>query len=66
LDGLVEGLATPAYSAAQGLLLYAQGDEVARGDSGRMSGGSRRKISSGKSGDGFLGKIGGLFKNILP
>jgi cell division protein FtsA len=66
LDGLVEGLATPAYSAAQGLLLYAQGDEVARGDSGRMMGGSRRKVSSGKSGDGFLGKIGGLFKNILP
>lgn len=66
LDGLVEGLSTPAYSAAQGLLLYAQGDEVARGDSGRMIGGSRRKISSGKSGDGFLGKIGGLFKNILP
>ncbi len=66
LDGLVEGLSTPAYSAAQGLLLYAQGDEVARGDSGRMMGGSRRKISSGKSGDGFLGKIGGLFKNILP
>jgi cell division protein FtsA len=66
LDGLVEGLATPAYSAAQGLLLYAQGDEVARGDSGRMSGGSRRKVSSGKSGDGFMGKLGGLFKNILP
>ncbi len=66
LDGLVEGLSTPSFAAAQGLLIYAQGDEVARGDSGKMMGGARRKSTPGKSGDGIFGKIGGLFKNILP
>ncbi len=66
LDGLVEGLSSPAFAASQGLLIYAQGDEVARGDSGKMMGGTRRKVSTGKSGEGIFGKIGGLFKNILP
>ncbi|CAG1023416.1 partial Cell division protein FtsA, partial [Patescibacteria group bacterium] len=64
LDGLVDGISSPAYAAAQGLVLYALGDEVYRGDS-RYTGGSSGKKKSSSQG-GFIGKLGGIFKNILP
>ncbi len=64
LEGLVDGIASPAYAAAQGLIMYALGDEVYRGDSKFSAGGPAKKKGSSQS--GLLGKLGGLFKNILP
>lgn len=64
LEGLVDGISSPAYSAAQGLILYALGDEVYRGDS-KFSSNTGSKKKAGSQG-GLFGKLGGLFKNILP
>ncbi len=64
LEGLVDGISSPAYSAAQGLILYALGDEVYRGDS-KFSSNSGSKKKGGSQG-GLFGKLGGIFKNILP
>ncbi|MEP7103891.1 MAG: cell division protein FtsA [Candidatus Dojkabacteria bacterium] len=67
LEGLVEGLATPAFSAAQGLILYALNDEVARGDSSRYStGGSVNKKRTSSPTGGLLGRITGIFKTLAP
>lgn len=64
LEGLVDGISSPAYAAAQGLILYALGDEVYRGDSRYSSSSTSKK--KGNSQGGVFGKLGGLFKNILP
>lgn len=64
LEGLVDGISSPAYAAAQGLILYALGDEVYRGDSKFSSVGSAKKKSSSQG--GIFEKISGIFKNILP
>jgi cell division protein FtsA len=60
VEGLIDEISTPAYSACQGLLLYGALDE----------GGSRTKnIGSGGSkdkGGNVLTGIGNLIKNLLP
>lgn len=63
LEGLVEGISTPAYSASQGLVIYALNDEVSRGDSSKYSGsiGNKRKSSGG-----LLGRVTSVIKGLLP
>lgn len=64
LDGLVDGIASPLYASVQGLILYALGDEVYRGDSKFSAGSSKKK--SNNSGGNFFSKIGSAFRSILP
>ncbi|MEO6729014.1 MAG: cell division protein FtsA [Candidatus Dojkabacteria bacterium] len=67
LEGLVEGLSTPAFSAGQGLILYALNDEVARGDSSRYStGGTSTKKRTSSPGTGILGRLSGIFRTLAP
>ena len=67
LEGLVEGLSTPAFAAGQGLILYALNDEVARGDSSRYSTtGTSSKKRTTSSGTGIFGKISGIFRTLAP
>lgn len=61
LEGLVDGISTPAYSAAQGLVLYALNDEVARGDSSRYATGNSLK----RRGD-VKDKVLSFLKNLMP
>ena len=62
LDGLVDGIETPGYAAVQGMILYAMGDEVYRGDSKFSSGGNGKK----KTSSNLLGRVTGFFKNLMP
>jgi cell division protein FtsA len=64
LEGLVEGLSSPAFASAQGLILYALNDEVARGDSTKYSAGNSTK-KRGQS-TGIMGRLSGIFKNLAP
>ncbi|MFS8130932.1 MAG: cell division protein FtsA [Candidatus Dojkabacteria bacterium] len=67
LEGLVEGLSTPAFAAAQGLILYALNDEVARGDSSRYStAGSSSNKKRTAPGTGIMGRISGIFRTLAP
>jgi len=43
VEGLIDGISTPSFAVAQGLLLYALHDEVSRGDTKHSSGGSQQK-----------------------
>ena len=63
LTGLLDGISSPAYSVVQGLITYAMGDEVYRGDSKGGTGFSTKKKTQS---DGLVGKIGGFFRNLLP
>lgn len=63
LEGLVDGITSPSYSAVQGLILYALHDEVYRGDN-KYSGQSSN--SKKKSGKGFFEKLTGTIRKILP
>ena len=62
LEGLVDGISTSGYSAAQGLILYALHDEVARGGSSNYSGGMSSKRNSGDLKD----KVFGFIRNLIP
>jgi len=62
LEGLVDGISSPAYAAAQGLIMYAMGDEVYRGDNKYNSMSGSKKKSSG----GLAGRLSGFFKNLMP
>jgi len=67
LEGLVEGLSTPAFAAGQGLILYALNDEVARGDSSRYSTtGSSSNKKRTAPGTGIMGRISGIFRTLAP
>ena len=59
LTGLVDEISGPAYSVVSGLVQYAAANEGYRGS---------RKATATKvaSGDGFLDKIKGFFKNLMP
>lgn len=62
LGGLVDEIASPAYSVSQGLIMYAAANEGYKGI-------SRRNMSSkkgGNNGEGVMGKIKGFFKNLMP
>lgn len=61
LDGLIDGVSGPGYAAAQGLVIYALNDEVARGDSNKYAGGTSVK----RSGD-IKDRVFGFVKNLLP
>lgn len=63
LTGLLDGISSPAYSVVQGLITYAMGDEVYRGDSKSGTGFSTKKKSQS---DGLVGKVTGFFRNLLP
>ncbi len=59
IGGLVDEINGPAFSVAQGLILYAAANEGYRG--------IRKPISSKQgSGDDFFAKIKGFFKNLMP
>lgn len=65
LDGLIDGISTPAFATLQGMIL----DGVSDDDyfSLRNSPLSPvKKMGSGQSGDGIVGKIGGFLRNLLP
>ena len=62
LEGLVDEITGPAYSVAQGLVVYGLND---------TSGGSRSrpgvgKVATSDKQGNVLQKIGGFFKNLLP
>jgi cell division protein FtsA len=60
LDGLVDEINSPAYSVAQGLILYGAQDEEGGGKTiGAMT---QSRDNSG----GVFGKVGGFLKNLLP
>lgn len=63
LTGLLDGISGPAYSVVQGLITYAMGDEVYRGDS---KGGTTFSTKKKTQSTGLAGKIGGFFRNLLP
>ncbi len=60
VEGLIDGISSPAYAASQGLVLYALHDEIYRGDS---------KFSPShavKSSPGIMSKISEFIRNLLP
>jgi len=59
LGGLVDEIANPSYSVAQGLILYAATTEGYKGI---------RRVTPAKSGGegGLVGKLKGFFKNLMP
>lgn len=59
LEGLVDEISSPAYSVVQGLTVYGSMDEGYSQTRGQQS----RQQSSG---GGFVAKIGGMIKNLLP
>lgn len=61
LDGLIDGISSSGYSSAQGLVLYALNDEVARGDSNKFTGSTSVK----RKGD-VKDKVFGFFRNLMP
>jgi cell division protein FtsA len=66
LEGLVEGISSPAYSTIQGLVLHAmQNDLYVSSGSSKYSSGSGMKSKFG-SGSGMGAKIGGFLKRLLP
>ncbi len=60
LDGLVDGISTPAYASTQGLVLYALHDEIYRGDS------KFNVVQSTKKSNGLVDKVSGFFRNLMP
>lgn len=63
LDGLVDGISTPAYSVVSGLLLYALHDEVSRGDT-KFTPKSGNKTKG--SGGSILDRVFGAIRKVLP
>lgn len=61
LDGLVDEITGPAYSVAQGLIIYGLNDTISSGST-RSSGGSKISPAGGNIGS----KISSFFKNLLP
>ena len=62
LEGLVDGISSPAYAAAQGLIMYAMGDEIYRGDNKYSPANGSKKKTSG----GIVSRVSGFFKNLMP
>ena len=60
LEGLVDGISSPAFASPQGLVLYALHDEVYRGDN------SFSVTSNAKQGPGIVSKISRFFKGLMP
>jgi cell division protein FtsA len=61
LEGLVDGISTPSYAVAQGLVLHG----IVHDDYSTTSS-SPRPTSSSKSGEGIVDKVSGFLKNLLP
>lgn len=60
LDGLIDGISSPAYASSQGLVLYALHDEIYRGDS------KFNVVQSSKKSSGLVDKVSGFFRNLMP
>lgn len=60
LEGLVDGISSPAYAATQGLVLYALHDEIYRGDS------KFNVVQSSKKSGSLVDKVSGFFRNLMP
>lgn len=66
LEGLVDGISSPAYSTIQGLVLHAmQNDLYVTSGSSRYSGGVGAKSKFGQA-SSIGSRIGGFFKRLLP
>ncbi|MBN1915764.1 cell division protein FtsA [Candidatus Dojkabacteria bacterium] len=61
VEGLIDEIASPAYAASQGLILYGALDEG--GGKGKNIGGTG---GSKQNSGGILGNITGFIKNLLP
>lgn len=62
LEGLVDEITGPAYSVAQGLVIYGLNDTAA----GTRSRPGAGKVGGGDKQGGVLQRLGGFFKNLLP
>ena len=60
LDGLVDGISSPAYAATQGLILYGMSDD------GFSSSRTNSLMSPKSGGSGVMGRVGGFLKNLMP
>lgn len=64
LDGLIDGISSPAYAVLQGMILDGIGeDDYFSLRSGPLTPG---KKLGGQSGDGLAGKLGGFLRSLLP
>jgi cell division protein FtsA len=63
LEGLVDEITGPAYSVAQGLIVYGMND-VGAGSRTRAVGG--KVVGGSDSGGSVFKKLGGFIKNLLP
>ncbi len=63
LEGLVDGISSPAYSALQGLVINGMSDD---GYSSNGGGSRSKKISSVQPAGGIFGKVRGFIKNLMP
>lgn len=61
LEGLVDEITGPAYSVAQGLIIYGLNDTISSGST-RASSSSK----AGPAGGNITSKISSFFKNLLP
>ncbi len=60
LEGLVDGISSPAYAATQGLILYGMADDGFGGSRGASL------MTPKAQGGGVMGKVGGFLKNLMP
>jgi len=65
LDGLIDGISTPAYAALQGMILDGTSDDdyFSLRNSPLMP---NKKLGGQSSGDGIISKIGSFLRNLLP
>jgi len=62
LDGLTDGISSPAYAVAQGLVLHGMvHDEYSSAAST-----SRASTPSGSQEGGMIGRVGGFLRNLMP
>jgi cell division protein FtsA len=59
LEGLTDEISSPAYAVAQGLILSGATDETYSGTKRQIS------LKAGKDG-GFMSKVGGFFRSLIP
>lgn len=59
LEGLTDGISSPAYSVAQGLVLHGMMHDEYAGSSNRVA-------NTNSGGSGLGGRISDFFKNLLP
>lgn len=59
LEGLTDEISGPAFAVCQGLILYGSQDDEGGKGVGAVS-------QTRESGGGVFGKVGGIFKNLLP